>query len=246
MQPGREAGSVLPVPLRAVLPPLPPWLCFQPENPPLRPLPTAAQLPAAPCLQAGCNAAKGAAVDLARQAAIALALSAGGMAAACVAGDIGCEPLQPTGQQVQAGPAAPRPTVLAASRPSQALLCYLGPPSHLFWNILPFTVWVLAVTLGVIFFGAQGGPVVCMRTGVMRVPADRLPRWGHKLPRPADGTAVGRASASELPRCPFPPPPPVRCRKVHWAGLGPWQRELPRIPQVGTYFGWVEGVGPCV
>ncbi|PRW56677.1 deoxyribodipyrimidine photo-lyase [Chlorella sorokiniana] len=42
----------------------------------------------------------------------------------------------------------------------QALLCYLGPPSHLFWNILPMSAWVLAVTLGVIFFEKYTGRVL--------------------------------------------------------------------------------------
>lgn len=54
---------------------------------------------------------------------------------------------------------APRLPMLLRSC-SQALVCYLGPPSHLFWNILPMTLGVLAVTLGAILYGAQGGPTV--------------------------------------------------------------------------------------
>lgn len=55
-----------------------------------------------------------------------------------------------------AGPSPSQPSCLPLD-PSQAVVCYLGPPSHLFWNILPMSLWVLAVTLGTILFGERGG-----------------------------------------------------------------------------------------
>lgn len=68
------------------------------------------------------------------------------------------------------GPPAPSQPGCMPLDPSQAVVCYLGPPSHLFWNILPMSLWVLAVTLGTILFGERGG---------------RAEAWGLHLPSTA-------------------------------------------------------------